>query len=85
MPASTEPMPPEIWAQVNRFTHLYQHFVMRKRGHEAALIADCWGLVWDGFDSLPDWAAEAADTGQPGTRWCPIITPELRTRAASTG
>ena len=66
-------LPPGFW----QFVHLYEHYVMRKRGQEITLIVDCWQLVWFGPDSLPPWAEELADAGEPGTRWCPILRPEL--------
>ena len=81
MPASAEPMPRAIWAQVDQFTHLFQHLRARQEGWEQTLIAECWDLIWTG--ELPDWAVTMAASGEPGTRWCPTLAPGLRARASS--
>lgn len=79
MPTSAEPMPPEIWRQVNQFTHLFQHLKARQRGWEPALIGECWDMILT--DTLPGWAVTMAESGSPGTTWCPIISPGLRAHA----
>jgi hypothetical protein len=71
----------EETAEIGRFTHLGQHLFARRAGVEYSLVPDCWDLVWNGLDSLPPWAERLIEAGEPGSRWCPVITPGFRTRA----
>lgn len=68
--------------EVNRFVHRLLHLRARRGLEpfaEACLIADaCWQIL-DG--PVPDWAVDLANAGEPGSRWCPVITAGLRGEA----
>lgn len=64
--------------EVNRFIHRILHLRARKGREsyaEACMASDeCWSPL-DG--PPPAWASALAEAGEPGSRWCPIISPEL--------
>ncbi len=64
--------------EVERYIHRLVHFRTRKGiddHHEARMVSDsCWNVL----DAPLTWAVDLAEAGEPGSRWCPIITPELR-------
>jgi|GEM_PF-4439747 len=73
-----EGLPDEVIHFLHRYTHL-----RARRGldgySEACMVADqCWPITeWP----VPQWAVDLAAAGEPGSRWCPIITPTLLDRA----
>lgn len=65
--------------EVNRFIHRALHLRARKGIEpyaEACLISDqCWPIT----EPPPQWALDLAEAGDPGSKWCPVISPELLT------
>lgn len=62
-------------AQIDHWLHRALHLYGR-RGlmsySEPSLIGECW------FPAVPPgWAWESARSGEPGSSWCPILSPEL--------
>lgn len=65
--------------EVYRFVHRTDHLRSRK-GHgfaEQCLVMECWGYP---IVDVPQWAIDLADSGAPGSQWCPVISPELLDR-----
>lgn len=61
--------------EVMRFIHRVEHLRWRKGLGvlpEGGWVAECWMPY-----TAPEWAVHLAESGAPGTRWCPAITPEL--------
>lgn len=83
MPAGKPPTDPAIYAQVTPWVHRVVHMWARQGKFEYPaeknLIVECWH--YPVFEDIPDWADALAEAGEPGSQWCPILTPELRSRA----
>lgn len=61
--------------QVGWWLHRVQHLRWVKTSQplpEAEMVAECWAP-----DVPPGWAVDAAVAGEPGTRWCPVLCPDL--------
>jgi hypothetical protein len=67
--------------EVERYIHRLVHLQARRGlygGAEACMVSDqCWSVL-DG--PPPTWAIDLANAGEPGSQWCPIISPDLRRR-----
>jgi hypothetical protein len=72
-------IPYEQAREVARFVHRCQHLDWRRNGDplpEAGYISECWMPY-----QAPSWALSLAASGEPGSRWCPLIDPGLMDRA----
>jgi hypothetical protein len=61
--------------EISRWLHRVDHLRWRKGLWvlpEGEMVAECWMP-----DTAPEWALELAAAGEPGSRWCPQITPSL--------
>lgn len=60
---------------VARFVHRVDHLQWRQGKGPLSSEGDYVGECWLGVP--PQWALDRAEAGEPGSRWCPLITPEL--------
>ena len=62
-------------AAVEKWVHAVQHLKARKGMGplpEGEWVAECWMP-----DIPPAWALALANSGAPGTVWCPVLSPHL--------
>jgi hypothetical protein len=63
--------------EFSQLLHYFEHKLWANGhgcfGKEAPYIAECWF----NHGGAPEWALRRAQEGQPGARWCPILTPSL--------
>jgi hypothetical protein len=63
--------------KVQILLHRVEHLWAIKGQHgrrEGVLIVDCWRVP---MNTIPEWAIEAQERGDPPRDWCPWINPSL--------